>query len=68
MQRADKRIDGLLDKLRGSFARLRQGAIDPELFDVTRGYEALSVKRCACGAWRRFTVLSSSVGEIEDDT
>jgi F-type H+-transporting ATPase subunit gamma len=45
MQRADKSIDDLLEKLRGSFARLRQGAIDAELFDVTAGYEALSVKR-----------------------
>ena len=43
MQRADKSIDELLDTLRGGFARLRQGAIDAELFDVTAGYEALSV-------------------------
>ena len=42
MQRADKSIDDLLETLRGSFARLRQGAIDAELFDVTSGYEALS--------------------------
>ena len=42
MQRADKSIDDLLETLRGSFARLRQGVIDAELFDVTSGYEALS--------------------------
>ena len=42
MQRADRRIDDLLETLRGSFARLRQGAIDAGLFDVTSGYEALS--------------------------
>ncbi len=44
MQRADKSIDDLLETLRGSFARLRQGAIDAELFDVTSGYEALSLR------------------------
>ena len=43
MQRADKSIDELLDTLRGSFARLRQSAIDAELFDVTAGYEALAM-------------------------
>ena len=37
-----QRIDDLLETLRGSFARLRQGVIDAELFDVTSGYEALS--------------------------
>jgi F-type H+-transporting ATPase subunit gamma len=42
MQRADKSIDDLLESLRGRFARLRQGSIDAELFDVTAGYEALS--------------------------
>lgn len=45
MQRADKRIDDLLETLRGSFARRRQGAIDAELFDVTSGYEARSAHR-----------------------
>ena len=45
MQRADKSIDDLLEKLRGRLARLRQGAIDAELFDVTAGYEALSIGR-----------------------
>ena len=42
MQRADKRIAELLETLRGSFACLRQGVIDAELFDVTAGYEAQS--------------------------
>lgn len=42
MQRADKSIDDLLETLRGSAARLRQGAIDEALFDVIAGYEALS--------------------------
>jgi F-type H+-transporting ATPase subunit gamma len=45
MQRADKSIDDLLGTLRGSFARLRQGVIDSELFDVTSGYEALAAAR-----------------------
>jgi F-type H+-transporting ATPase subunit gamma len=45
MQRADKSIDDLLATLRGSFARLRQGVIDSELFDVTSGYEALAAAR-----------------------
>ena len=45
MQRADKSIDDLLETLRGSFARLRQGVIDAELFDVTSGYEALSPRQ-----------------------
>ena len=42
MQRADKNIDELLDELKGSFQRLRQGTIDEELFDVTAGFEASS--------------------------
>jgi F-type H+-transporting ATPase subunit gamma len=42
MQRADKNIDDLLDTLKATFHRLRQSAIDQELFDVTAGYEALS--------------------------
>jgi F-type H+-transporting ATPase subunit gamma len=45
MQRADKSIADLLGTLRGRFARLRQGVIDAELFDVTSGYEALSPHR-----------------------
>ncbi len=41
MQRADKNIDELLDLLDGKYHRLRQRAIDEELFDVTSGFEAL---------------------------
>jgi F-type H+-transporting ATPase subunit gamma len=40
MQRADKNIEGLLEQLRGTFHRLRQGGIDEELFDVVAGFEA----------------------------
>jgi len=43
MERADRNIDELLDRLQGSFHRLRQSLIDEELFDVISGYEALSV-------------------------
>ena len=42
MQRADKSIADSLETLRADYARLRQGTIDAELFDVTAGYEALS--------------------------
>jgi F-type H+-transporting ATPase subunit gamma len=42
MQRADKNIDDLLEGLHGTFHRLRQGAIDEELFDVIAGFEAMS--------------------------
>lgn len=42
MERADKNIDELLADLRARYQRLRQGAIDEELFDVTAGFEALS--------------------------
>lgn len=42
MGRADKNIDELLDALRGTFHRLRQGRIDEELFDVVAGYESLA--------------------------
>ncbi|WP_347986553.1 F0F1 ATP synthase subunit gamma [Methylomonas sp. AM2-LC] len=44
MERADRNIDELLANLNGAFHRLRQSAIDEELFDVISGYEALSVK------------------------
>ena len=40
MQRADKNIDDLLVNLQDKFHRLRQSAIDEELFDVVSGYEA----------------------------
>jgi F-type H+-transporting ATPase subunit gamma len=42
MERADRNIDELLENLRGTFHRLRQSAIDEELFDVISGFEALS--------------------------
>jgi F-type H+-transporting ATPase subunit gamma len=42
MQRADKNIDELLERLNGTFHRLRQSGIDEELFDVVSGFEALS--------------------------
>jgi F-type H+-transporting ATPase subunit gamma len=41
MQRADKNIDDLLERLKGSFNQLRQSSIDEELFDVISGFEAL---------------------------
>lgn len=42
MQRAEKNIGELLEALQGDFHRLRQLAIDEELFDVIAGFEALS--------------------------
>jgi F-type H+-transporting ATPase subunit gamma len=42
MQRAEKNIGELLEDLNRDFHRLRQGAIDEELFDVISGFEALS--------------------------
>jgi F-type H+-transporting ATPase subunit gamma len=42
MQRAEKNIGELLERLHGTFHRVRQGAIDEELFDVISGFEALS--------------------------
>ena len=42
MDRADRNIDQLLEKLQGSFHRLRQSGIDEELFDVIAGFDALS--------------------------
>jgi F-type H+-transporting ATPase subunit gamma len=42
MQRAEKNIDELLERLRGTFNRVRQSSIDEELFDVISGFEALS--------------------------
>ena len=41
MQRADKNINELLEKLKGVSNRLRQSNIDEELFDVISGFEAL---------------------------
>ena len=45
MQRADKNIDELLEAFKGAFHRLRQSAIDEELFDVISGFEALSTEK-----------------------
>ena len=42
MDRADHNIDDLLKTLQGSYHRLRQSAIDEELFDVIAGFDALS--------------------------
>ena len=42
MRRAEKNIDELLADLNQDFHRLRQTAIDEELFDVIAGYELLS--------------------------
>lgn len=42
MERADKNIDELLERLRGTFHGLRQRRIDEELFDVISGFEALT--------------------------
>ena len=45
MQRAEKNIDELQEKLGREFNRLRQSAIDEELFDVVAGYELLAHKQ-----------------------
>jgi F-type H+-transporting ATPase subunit gamma len=42
MQRADKNIDDLLERLNATFNQLRQSGIDEELFEVVDGFEALS--------------------------
>jgi F-type H+-transporting ATPase subunit gamma len=39
MQRAEKNIDGLLDDLSRRYHRIRQEAIDEELFDVIAGFD-----------------------------
>ncbi len=41
MQRAEKNIDDMLEDLQRDFHRVRQNAIDEELFDVVSGFEAL---------------------------
>jgi F-type H+-transporting ATPase subunit gamma len=43
MQRAEKNIGELLEELGHQFHRLRQSAIDEELFDVVSGFEALNI-------------------------
>ncbi len=42
MQRAEKNIREILEDLRGKYRRLRQEAIDDELFEVISGYESLA--------------------------
>jgi F-type H+-transporting ATPase subunit gamma len=42
MQRAEKNINELSDQLHRTFSRLRQSAIDEELFDVIAGFNALA--------------------------
>lgn len=42
MQRAERNIDSLIEKLGFAYNGLRQSAIDEELFDVVAGFEALS--------------------------
>ena len=42
MQRAEKNIGDLLDRLQRSFHQLRQSSIDEELFDVISGFEAMA--------------------------
>ena len=42
MQRAQRNIDELLDKLRAAYNQERQTSIDEELFDVVSGFEALA--------------------------
>jgi F-type H+-transporting ATPase subunit gamma len=43
MQRAEKNIDELSTHLHRTFSRLRQNAIDEELFDVIAGFNALAI-------------------------
>lgn len=45
MQRAEKNIEELLERLRAAFYRLRQQRIDEELFDVIAGSDALAKER-----------------------
>ncbi|MCA9160912.1 MAG: F0F1 ATP synthase subunit gamma [Planctomycetales bacterium] len=42
MQRAEKNIGEIIDRLNQTFRRLRQASIDEELFDVVSGYESLA--------------------------
>ena len=45
MERADKNIDELLQKLKSTSYGLRQSSIDEELFDVISGFEALNAEK-----------------------
>ena len=53
MERAEKNIDELLEKLQGTLHRVRQSGIDEELFDVFSGFEALSESDRAARVRRR---------------
>jgi F-type H+-transporting ATPase subunit gamma len=50
MQRAEKNIDDLMGSLNQTFRRMRQNAIDEELFDVISGFESLSKAKTRRGA------------------
>ncbi|MDB6055405.1 MAG: alternate ATPase, subunit gamma [Verrucomicrobiales bacterium] len=45
MERAERNIGELLENIHGAFQRLRQSAIDEELFDVISGFEAHAAPR-----------------------
>jgi F-type H+-transporting ATPase subunit gamma len=45
MQRAEKNIEEILDKLQRSFHRIRQESIDEELFDVVAGADSRQLNR-----------------------
>jgi F-type H+-transporting ATPase subunit gamma len=49
MQRAEKNIGEILEELNRTFHRIRQEAIDEELFDVVSGYEALGGEKAKRG-------------------
>ena len=53
MERADRNIDELLERLNGTFHRQRQRGIDEELFDVISGFEALTAPRPPRGSGPR---------------
>jgi F-type H+-transporting ATPase subunit gamma len=44
MQRAEKNIEDISEKLNRTLHRIRQESIDEELFDVVSGFEALTAR------------------------
>jgi F-type H+-transporting ATPase subunit gamma len=44
MQRAEKNIEDISEKLNRTLHRIRQESIDEELFDVVYGFEALTAR------------------------
>jgi F-type H+-transporting ATPase subunit gamma len=50
MERAERNINDLLENLHGTFHRMRQSAIDEELFDVIAGFEALTKGKASFAA------------------